>query len=380
MISPNPIITGKRAAIVLLIIAAASLPLMLLMKKSPPVGNVTQKSGNVTANGGKTATTPEETTAARDRLASVTVVVLNNDNAPPLEIKVGKKYIKIPGPSSWPKGGDNGTTGSEKGRFVASIIDTADVLKANGFKPNDAFSLIVGGTALNASNTFRVAGNHQPDIARNSSDGYTDEYHTRPNEEGIWRTLKFKNIVLSYGQVPSLTDFLVAPHTNAAAKAVPNQPNTDRTSALAYKSPEAMAADQLQAEQEIQKYREALNSADPAVRAEGIQNLALYGEQLPSDPSHPGIATYIEKALADTDTTVREAALSSLELGGGDIPMETLSRVALNDQSPELRMHALILLEERFNERSVPTLQQASHDPDPGVAQKAGELLQAYVP
>jgi hypothetical protein len=102
-------------------------------------------------------------------------------------------------------------SGPAKGRFLADIIDTADVLKANGFKPNDTYSFVVGGTALNASNTFRVAGNNQPDLARNSAESYAEEYHTRPDQEGIWRSLKFKNIVLSYGQLPSLADFLVAP-------------------------------------------------------------------------------------------------------------------------------------------------------------------------
>jgi hypothetical protein len=58
--------------------------------------------------------------------------------------------------------------------------------------------------------------------------------------------------------------------------------------------------------------------------------------------------------------------------------LQALSQIVLNDQSRELHMHALSLLVEHFNEKSIPTLQQASHDPDSRVAQKAGQFLYTF--
>jgi hypothetical protein len=76
------------------------------------------------------------------------------------------------------------------------------VLKVNGFKPDEPYSLVLGGTELNKLNTFRVSGNHDADTAVNNDGGYTEEFRTPPGETGIWRFLKFKNLIVSYGQVP----------------------------------------------------------------------------------------------------------------------------------------------------------------------------------
>lgn len=374
MIASSPINKLKRVMIACMAIALVITSSMLLMKKAPQQDNITAQNRRAIDNSGKTAAVSGQAAPASDNLASVAVIMLNNDKEPPLAIRVGNKNIEIPGPSAWPKGS------AEKGRFLAGIIDTADVLRANGFKPHDTFSIVVDGTPLTAANTYRVTGNHEAGIAGDTSDTYSEEFRTLPGEEGIWRSLKFKNIVLSYGQVPSLADFLVAGPVSSSKNAMPEQTSGAGTSALSYRDPAAMAADMRQAENEIQKYRDAIDSPDPALRAEGIKNIVVYGNEAPVSESQPGIATYIEKALTDNDSTVREAALGALELWDGDIPMQTLSRVVLNDQSPEVRIHALNILVERFNERSVPTLQQASHDPDTQVAQKASEFLQEYSP
>ena len=160
-----------------------------------------------------------------------------------------------------------------------------------------------------------------------------------------------------------------------------DQPNANGTSStLNYPNPAAMARDKIQAEKETQKFRDAMNSSNPAIRAEGIQNIVLYGDDMAADSTHPGVAKYLEKALEDQDHTVRKAALDSLDLWDGDIPMQSLSRIVLNDQDPELRKHALSILADRFNEQAVPTLQQASHDPDTEVAQKASQLLGTLTP
>ena len=381
MISFSRTTNRKLAAIAFLIIAATITGLILVTKKSQPAGDIAEKSRNTIVNKAKTDVLPATAASTTDHLASVAVIVLNNGKELPLEIKVGDKYINIPGPSSWPNGGDNGTSGSEKGRFLAGIIDTADVLKANGFNPDDTFSFVIGGTALNASNTIRVQGNHQANLAPNTANGYSEEYHTSPDEQGIWRSLKFKNIVLSYGQVPSLTDFLVAPPTSPATKPIVDQKSAaNETSTLIYHDPSEMMADAKKAEKETQKYRDALSSANPAIRADGIKNLVLFDDQLPSDNSHPGVVAYIDQALTDRDATVREAALRSLDLWDGEIPMQTLSRVVLNDESAEIRLHALSALADRFNEQSTSILQQASHDPDSRVAQKARQLLDEFSP
>jgi hypothetical protein len=363
MISPRLIVKLKRSAIACMAIALAITSSMLFMKTSPRQDNSATQSRSTIDKREISTATPGQTAAVNDHLASVAVIMLNNDKEMPLAIRVGDKNIEIPGPSSWPNGS---ATGSEKGRFLAGIIDTADVLKANGFKPDETYSFVVGGTALNASNTFRVTGNHQTDLERSNTGDYTEEYHSNPDEAGIWRSLKFKNIVLSYGQIPSLADFLVAPHISPAKTSMP---------ALNDQSPAIMGDSSIKTAEDVQKYREDLNNPDPAIRAQSIQNLILFSDPLTTDKSHPGVAAYIEKALADNDPSVRDAALRSLDLWDGDVPMQTLSKIVLNDQSPELRMHALSLLVDRFDVQAIPTLQQASHDPDTRVAQKAGQLL-----
>jgi len=373
MIAPNLTVKLKRIAIAAMAVALLITSSMLVMREPPRRDHATVTSGNIINDATTTAAAPQQAAHGSGRLASVAVIILNNGKESPVGIKVGEKYIDIPGPSSWPASSGHSASGTEQGRFLAGIIDTADVLKANGFRPDDTFSFVVGGTALNASNTFQVVGNHRPDGTLSNPDGYSEEFHNRPDEGGIWRSLAFKNIVLSYGQVPSLADFLVGSHISSSRK-----PMLNGTSAQDDQQSSAMVDDTLKTEKDIQKYREALNSSDPAVRAEGIQNLMMFGDPLTSDPSQPGIATYIEKALADNDPAVRDATLRSLDMWDGDIPMQTLSKLALNDQSPEVRMRALGLLADRFDEQAVPTLQQASHDPDSRVAQKAGQLLQAY--
>ena len=367
MISSRLVVKLKQAAIACMAIALVITSSMLFMRTSPQQDNSATQSRSTLDNRGKTPAVSGQAAAVNDHLASVAVIMLNNGKELPLTIRVGDKNIEIPGPSSWPK---DSATDSEKGRFLAGIIDTADVLKAYGFKPDETYSFVVGGTALNASNTFRVTGNHQIDRARNNTGDYTEEFHSKPDDEGIWRSLKFKNIVLSYGQIPSLTDFLVAPQTRTTKTPMP---------ALNDQNP-AIVDNTLNTADDVQKYRDALNSSNPATRAEGIQNLILFSDPLTTDKSHPGVVTSIEKALTDTDPTVREAALHSLDLWDGDIPIEIVSRIVLNDQNPELRMHALSILADRFDERAISTLQQASHDPDSRVAQKASQLLGEFSP
>lgn len=330
-------------------------------------------------------TSPDHASAANDHVAGVTVVILDSGKELPFEFKLGGQYIKVPGPSSWPPIDKDGAAGSQKDRYLAAIIDTADVLQANGFKPDDAFSFVVGGTELNAGNTFRVKGNHQPADAKGGGD-LAVEYRTQAGEQGIWRSLKFKNIVLSHAQVPSLEDHLVLPQTgdvahNEAAShgtvinaeknlhpEAPNAANTAQVSPLEEPTPAS-----------ARKYVEALNSPDPAVRADAIQNLMMNGyREANVNDGNVKMDPIVAKTLTDSDPAVRAAVLDSLDGYEGNVPQGTLSHMALNDSNPALRIHALDLLVERFGEQATATLKEARHDPDPRVGRMANQLLNEF--
>ena len=136
--------------------------------------------------------------------------------------------------------------------------------------------------------------------------------------------------------------------------------------------------DTLQAQAEHQKFREDLNNDDPKIRARGIERLLLSSDTMDTDQTTRDMVPDIEKALKDSDATVREAALRALNAWDGNIPMQPLADIVLNDQSPDLRIQAMSLLVDRYEQKSLPTLQQASHDPDSRVAERASQYLQSY--
>jgi len=323
--------------------------------------------------------------SSADRLAGITVVILNNGKDLPLGIKVGGQYILIPGPSSWSRGTDNGSATSEKNNFLAGIIDTSDVLSANGFKPDDPFSFAIGDTELNAANTFRIAGNHQAASANNDGNDYAVGYRTQAGDGGIWRTLTFKNIVLSYGQAPSLADYLVSP--GAAVNAISyTAARDDQYAAGTDKTTLTEAAGQRNLAQvtpleeptaaSTRKDLEALDSPSPAIRADAIQNLILNGyHEANTKEADVKMGTLIDKTLQDNSPDVREATLDSLDGYDGPIPQDTLSRAALTDKNPALRIHALELLAERFGNLASPAMKEAINDPDPRVGRMAKQLL-----
>ena len=380
MIPPSFIADLKRAAIPGLILALAVALLMFFIMRSPSQREAAEKSAFITGTDTQNAASSNQSLPSTERLSSVAVIILNNGKELPLEIKVGDKNIKIPGSSSWPQSADKGSAGAEKNSFLAAIIDTADVLQANGFKPDDAFSFVVGGTELNAANTFRVQGNHQTDTARNKTDDYIEEYRTPPGEEGIWRSLKFKNLILSYAQVPSLGDFLVPSQSSAAKNAALAEATAGGASTSDGRNSPAIEDNSPQTEllASTRKNIEDLDNTDPSIRANAIRDLVLSGYQQDKDDSAPDMRSILEKTLADKDPAVREAALGSLDGWNGSIPMQTLSQVVLNDNIPELRMHALDLLVDRFAEQALPTLQQAGNDPDLRVARKAREYMEQF--
>jgi len=321
--------------------------------------------------------------ATNQRLSDVTIVILDSGKTLPLALKLGGRYIKVPGPSSWPSTGNQETLNTDKGRYLAAIIDSADVLQANGYQANDAFTLVVGGTELNAGNTFRIKGNHQADVAKDGSEPAV-KYHTQAGEPGIWRSLEFKNIVLSQAQVPSLEDHLVLPPSEETAftqsvaqgAAMSAQPalaaiptsaaNTAQVTPLEDATPES-----------TRKYVEALNSTDAAIRADAIQNLIVngYREAVPNADSNTTMESIISKSLLDNNPNVRATTLDALDAYDGSLPQATLSHMALNDSNPGLRVQALDLLVERFGQQASATLNEARHDPDPRVSRMADQLL-----
>lgn len=398
-----PIIANlKRVAIPVIALALALVLLAWFATKSP---------SNKTAPGQVSSVSPDdagndkEATAANintqngigsaqqemsgpNHLASVTVIIMNNEKNLPLGIKVGNKHIKIPGPSTWSQGGD-----AEKGRFIAAIIDTADVLKANGFKADDVYSFVVGGTELNAANTFRAKGNDQPDTARTNDNDYSEEFRTQRGEDGIWRALRFKNVILSHAQVPSLEDHLVLPAARAAENVTGSMPGSATGRAAgniaANTAPAKTDAHAAQvtpiAEPDAasaRKYVAALDSPDPAVRADAIENLMLNGYAEATDQTKVDTKSIVEKALLDTNPTVRETALDSLDgmENAESIPKGALSHVALNDKNPAFRIQALNLLADHFGEQALSTLQAARNDPDPRVGQLAKALIDDIKP
>lgn len=323
--------------------------------------------------------------SADQRLADITIVVLDNGRDRPLGFKLGGQYIKLPAPSSWPHIGNQGTVEAGGDRYLAAIIDTADVLQANGFKPDHDFSLVVGDTELNAGNTFRIKGNHQAAAFNNGGEPDV-EYRTQAGEQGIWRSLKFKNIVVSHAQVPSLEAHLVSapPSTgstsyhDSAALATSNGMESTLPTAPSPLADTAQVTPLLEPTPEsTRKYVEALDSADPAVRADAIQSLIIngYREAALGGDTSAKMESIIAKSLLDKNPAVRSTAMDALDGYEGSVPQGTLSHMALNDSNPGLRIQALDLLVERFGDQATPTLNQARHDPDPRVGRMASELL-----
>ena len=324
--------------------------------------------------------------SADQRLADITIVVLDNRGDRPLRFKLGGQYIKLPAPSSWPPIGKQGTVEAVRDRYLAAIIDTADVLQANGFKPDHDFSLVVGNTELNAGNTFRIKGNHQATAFKNVGEPDV-EYRTQAGEQGIWRALKFKNIVVSHAQVPSLAEHLVADSSQVVgSSSYRNTPSAGMTTTMTSNLPTAPTpiADTAQVTplqdptpESTAKYVEALDSPDPAVRADAIQTLIIngYREGIPSGNSNAKMESIIAKSLMDKNPTVRSTAMDALDGYEGSLPQGTLSHMALNDSNPGLRIQALDLLVERFGAQATSTVQAARNDPDPRVSRMASELL-----
>lgn len=399
----------KRAVIASLSLSLIIASLFLLAGASPPqktaAGPSSPGSKNAAAGHNPpplhyqrrddTAST-RQATAGINPLAGITVVIFNGGRQFPLAIKVGDRYIELPGPSSWPQGADDGKPDADDARFLAAIIDTAGVLKAYGFKPDASFSFVAGGTELNAGNTYRIAGTRRVHAAGDKHEDYAVEYRTQAGEEGIWRSLRFKNIVVSHGQIPSLSDYLVTPQNLAAKNAMggganPHAPaasgqqearaSADTARGALFRNrdiPQVLPLEEPTA-QTNRKYLDALNSADPTVRADALQNLVINGYR-GSDVKETGVnpGTALDQAAPDKSSNTADKTLDAADQLDAAPPQETLSNIALHDKSPAVRIQALDQLVERFGQQAAPTLQEAIKDPDPRVARMAGQLMSDF--
>lgn len=316
--------------------------------------------------------------------AGMTVVIMNDAGQFPLAIKVGDQYIELPGPSSWPQGADDGKAGSTNGRFLAVLIDTADILKANGFRPDAPFSFVINGTEMNANNTHRILVGEAMNTAATGHQGRSRDDGTLATAGSSWRAFSFQNIVVSHGQIPALSDYLVAPRNlamqgaaNGGAQAqapAASSPQYSRFAPTGYHG-DAPQVEPLEEPSPVtnQKYIKALNSPDPAVRADAIENLILNGYReadVTQSAAHPDTA-----ATPDNNSTTNDKYLDSADQLDESLPQETLSGIALHDKNPAVRVQALDQLVERFGQQASPTLKEAMHDPDPRVARMAGALM-----
>lgn len=92
--------------------------------------------------------------------ATVTVLAMETSNTFPIGIKVGATtlVIKDPGPWTPPTRGylNDPVNGSA---WAGGVLDIATLLTNNGFTADTPFSFVVGGTVMNATNTYRIGNN-----------------------------------------------------------------------------------------------------------------------------------------------------------------------------------------------------------------------------
>lgn len=326
------------------------------------------------------ATAAPRPTAGTDSPPKLTVIIMNDASRFNLALKVGDRYIELPGPASWPH--DTGsTTNTGKGRFIAALIDTSAILKANGFKPDTPFTFVANDTELNDNNTHYIAA--EKSVAGKHRLGNSSEGDPLAIGNGAWRGYKFQNIVVSRGQTPSLSNYLVPPEN--PVKQISSKDYTQGTinSQSSTFTPRYYRGDVPQvtpleepSPQVNHKYIEALKSPDPAVRADAIENLIINGYHGPDAiqvTDSPG--TPVEKSASDNASTASDKYLDSAKQLDESLPQETLSGIALHDKNPSVRIQALDQLAERFGQQASSTLKEALHDPDPRVARMADALM-----
>lgn len=361
----------------LFILSAASL------QRNAGAGQYTAESNPADSVDSPSAGRGERQNRAASHPAGITLVIMNDSEQFPLAIKVGDQYIQLPGPSSWPRDADGGKSAATKGRFIAAIIDTADILKANGFDPDASFSFVMDDTEMDVNNTHRITAE---DFMNTTGGGHRQ----RSGDDGMpaagngaWRALKFRNVIVGNGRIPALSDYLVKPqnlvsqnNSNKNATTAPNLRNST-FAPIDYRGdvPQVRPLEE-PSPQNNRRYINALNSPNPAVRADAIENLLLNGyQEADADNSGDLAGTTVNEATADNHTTIDDKKVDSADHIDETLAQETLSGIALRDKSPAARIQALDQLVESFGRKASPTLKEAMHDPDPRVARTAGALM-----
>jgi len=310
--------------------------------------------------------------------SGMTVVILSGAGRFALAIKVGDQIIELPGPSSWPRETDDAKSGFNKSRFIAVLIDTADILKANGFSPDTPFSFVVNGAEMNVKNTQRLV----------TAESMTGKLPDQTRDDGMaWSAFRFRNVVASHGEIPSMSDYLVAPRIaasrNAASDGAKLPAPTASTLPSSTYAPSGYHNDVPQvtplerpSPENTRKYIEALHSPDPAVRADAIENLIINGDEQflgTQDVPKPGSA--VDKTTSDNNSATNDQTQDAAHSLDESLSQEALSGIAIHDKDPQVRMQALDQLVERFGSQAAPTIKEALQDPDPRVARMANALM-----
>ena len=296
--------------------------------------------------------TPTASASRQDTLSTVTVL-LYGDRAPtPFGIKVGSEFIELKTPADIA-----GDAGLEHRSWRAGLIDTADLLRANGYSPETPFAVVVGGRELTAGNTYRITGSRraEQDYA-DAGRTHTVVYESMPGEQGVWRTLKFRNFMLSYGYAPGLRHHLVAERSTdlSSPSTIEYHPSTPQDAAPPRDPRPITAADY----------------PNPRERAAAIMERITE-----SSRQQAALMPTLVEGLRDNNGDVREVSLGMMESLEGPLPLAAVRDIALHDSEPALRIHALDLLVDREGPHSLTTLKEARMDPDPTVSQTAEQII-----
>lgn len=344
-------------AILLSAVVSAGITDVVVSPGDAPGGNPSRKDPVVKAVASISGRSAHQPSAGNGplperTLSSITVLVNQGGALSPFGIKVGDSFLELHTPMTTPH-----ARLGERRSWRAGLIDTADLLRANGYSAETPFTLVVGGEALTAGNTYRITGiDNQRHPAPEGGGAYSVAYENIPGERGIWRILRFKNFMLSYGYSPGLRDHLLASDGPEQAPAVttdethpslptaaPQLPSTPVTP-VAYPDPRARAA---------------------AIVARATRSIEQQATLIPM----------LTEGLRDQSEHVREASLAMLTTLEGPVPVKTLKYVAMHDDVPALRIHALDLLAAHEGRRALPILNDAHANPDPAVRQAAAQII-----
>ena len=126
----------------------------------------------------------------------------------------------------------------------------------------------------------------------------------------------------------------------------------------------------------VEPLRQAVHSAEPAVRREALRSLGKLRERASIDPQI--VLPLLLDALNDSDASVRTVAVTYLGIVRDD-PAHAIPGLmrALDDADPGVREAAAVALGSygALAAPAIPALEKASHDPEEDVQREAGRAL-----